>query len=377
MEKLRAIFVVLIGLLIGCSSPAVPVPVSTIESGANISGQPRPEPTRGTCQTETIPLPDISGFDPVNGTGALAYSGDGLKLFFPETGNLVTIHTDAKPKLALGDTALVWSPDAQQIAFFYAVLGLPQECRLGYLMLADLSQGEVRPLTQVAGVYSHPAWSPDGARLAFTDRNGGLHVLRVSDGTLSTLSQNVLGAIAPIWLDDNHVVYLRHQSGAGQDLKAELVSHPLDGSAPSVLLADAPIRDHSFVVSPDGKRLVYLRGALYLVDLQNGTERNLGFETSLEELLQWSPNGLYILGRGGQSGIFLIHPDASQAIKQLDFFGRPGVKQAWAPDGNRFAVLIGTEGKSTRIGVYTVADENLRELPVEVDRPFELAWSTR
>ncbi|HET7091253.1 MAG TPA: hypothetical protein VFL17_21675 [Anaerolineae bacterium] len=92
--------------------------------------------------------------------------------------------------------------------------------------------------------------------------------------------------------------------------------------------------------------------------------------------LQWSPDGRYLLARGGLAGVYLIRPDSENPIAQLDFFGVPEVSQAWAPDGQRFAVLISL-GETSRIGIYDVDAAQLSELPVEVQRPFDLAWSTR
>ena len=329
-------------------------------------------PASALCPSLSITPPSTSHFNPIDGAGAIAYSGDGISLAFPATGVTVTIHTISQLSLDGADWAFAWSPDATQIAFLHTVLGPPRECLGGYLMLADLGSGEIRRLLETPGIYSRPVWSPDGERLAFSEVTGSLQVLQVSNGTLLTLSQDAFGAEMPTWIDAEHVVYARHSESGG----AELVSQPLDGSTPSILLTDAPSGDGSFDISPDGRQLAYLGAGLRLVDLKSGNERSLGFEPSLDRL-QWSPNSRYLLVHGGLAGVYLIRPDSDDAIAQLDFFGVPGVSQAWAPDGGRFAVLSGPEGETPHIGIYDVDAAKLSELLVEVQRPFDLAWSTR
>jgi len=81
---------------------------------------------------------------------------------------------------AFGDSAPVWSPDGQRIAFVSGRDG-NQEI---YVMNADGS-GQ-RNLTQGPGGGSSPAWSPDGRKIAFRslrDGNGEVYVMN-ADGSM-------------------------------------------------------------------------------------------------------------------------------------------------------------------------------------------------
>jgi Tol biopolymer transport system component len=312
----------------------------------------------------------VSGYTPIDGAGAIAFSDDGLALLFPDTGKTTALHPLKTLGLIGVDRAFAWSPDATRIAFLYTD-ARPAPCGYGYLMLADLQSGEVRPLVQTLERYSRPAWSPDGIWLAYTDQSGDLGIVRVGDGEFMVLSEDALGAVAPAWVDGEHIAYVR--GGVSSEV-TDLVSQPLDGSSPSILLADTPgIRE--FVFSPDRQQLAYYGRTLNLVDLHAKVAKNLGGDPS--ERLQWSPDGQYLLGRGGLSGVYLVRPNVA-LVTQLDFFGIPGTAQSWASDSRRFAVILAADNsKHTAIGIYALDSHTLKELPIEVQPPYELAWSTR
>jgi WD40 repeat protein len=327
------------------------------------------------CQAVTFSAPEPSQFKPIKASGAIAYSGDGLTLIFPDTGALASIHSLVTLGLQGYDRGFVWSPDGEKIVFLHSVHGPPLECLYGYVLLADLAMGEVRTLTATAGIYSHPAWSPDGQRVAISDETGTVRVIHVESGDTVVLAANAARSLPVTWLDNEHLAYLR--AGALDSVHADLVSQPMDGSNPITLVPDLPTRAGAFAISPDGKSLAYLRGALILRDLQSGMENNLGAEPALEELLQWSPNGQYLLGRGGLTGMYLITPDSTSKIRQLGPAGIPGRIQPWAPDSQRFVLMAGDEQAPSRIGFFDLDTGAIQELGVELHPPFELAWNTR
>ncbi len=312
----------------------------------------------------------MSRFDTIEGRGAIAYSGDGLDLVFPQTKSTIIIHSLTGLGLDGVDGNFVWSPSGTRIAFLYTDLR-PEGCARGYLMLADLSRGEAYPLTPADAQYSRLAWSPDSEWLAFTDEVGHLKVMHVSRGEVLTISDQALGLSTPTWLDTEHVVYVRP---TGAQSQADLVSQPLDRSTPRVLLKNVS-QLKEFALSPDGRSMAYFGGALYLVDMQSGSMKNLGLEPG--ERLQWSPNGEYLLGRGGMAGIYLVQPKVSTTVTQTSFLGLPGEQQTWAPDSRQFAALIGPEDGLPSIGIYHVDTQTLEKLSVTVHFPHALAWSTR
>ncbi len=316
-----------------------------------VTASPTRSPASDCPLPASLKIPETTHFDPIDGHGAIAYSSDGLQLVFPTSLLTTTVHSLATLGLNGVDRNFAWSPDATQIAFLYTD-PRPDPCGYGYLMLADLAKGEVRPLIQKLARYGQPVWSPDGQRLALTDDAGRLSAVYVGDGSLTILSDSAAALSTPGWMDAEHIVYAERPKP--NNLTA-LVSQAWDGSAPSVLLQE--VRMNEFALSPNGQRVAYYGGALYLADLPSKSIENLGLNPS--ERLQWSPDGTYLLGRGGLAGIFLVQPHASVPVSQVNFLGVPGSIQSWSPDGSRFAALIGPEDKLPTIGIYDVSAQAL------------------
>ena len=216
--------------------------------------------------------------------------------------------------------------------------------------------------------------------LAFDD-NGTyqLKVIRLSDGTELTVGENMTSNGAenlPVWVDAEHIVYIRSVPNTKNEFVTDLVNQPLDGSVPTVILENVPglhLRDFSF--SLDGKWLAYSvnDGDLRLRNLQTGVEQSLGGELSF---FHWSPDSSYLVGETGLSAIWLFQPNSSNEIKILDQSGSLRA-QPWAPDSWHFVELLGQDGnKSSRIAIYDLNTMSLQEMPLGDDlSPSFPAWN--
>lgn len=363
-------------------STSTPIPTALATQSA--------EPTESVpCPLPQVKPPSESRFDPLDGAGAIAYSNNGLWLVYPATGRTVQLHQGL-------DTAFVWSPDGNRITFLSRLRSEP--CAFAFLMLADLRTGTIRPLLDRPGLYSRPAWSPDGRYLAYTESNGRLQVLRLSDNQVRVLSDDAYMSKvidlrgdtvdvlpqAPKWVDGMHIAYLKSDEFGGVLGLAEV---SLDGSESAMLVTDTVCPYDGFTLAPDGSRLAYARSEespLLVIDLRSdervAVEENSSKSVrSPSERLQWSPDGVYLVGRAGPVGIFLMEGDPpAYRVSQLKAFGVLGEAQSWAPDSRRFVILV-EEGNNQlpSLAIYDLEQVTLSELAVELRPPYTVAWNPK
>jgi len=138
-----------------------------------------------------------------------------------------------------------WSADGKRIAYVSGsnVVVSGSNNDPNHIYIIDVTGGTPTRLTQTAGTYSYPRWSPDGTRLAFAE---------------------------------NTDVFIVNADGSGL---TKLTRSPLSGTQPSW--------------SPDGKRLAFVSaaGALHVIEADGSNLRSLGANGSGPA---WSPDGRYI-----------------------------------------------------------------------------------
>jgi Tol biopolymer transport system component len=170
---------------------------------------------------------------------------------------------------------------------------------------ADAKGRHVRRLTHERGDVSspaglffqtEPAWSPDGARIAFASRRGGAFHLYVMNA---------------------------------------------DGSGLRRLTATAK-EDHHPAWSPDGQQIVFEReGALFAVPVAGGTARRIGGGLGSAQDPAWSPAGAKIAYDYRMPGstareVYVMQADGTGAHR-LTKLGATSALPAWSPDGRRIA----------------------------------------
>ena len=147
-----------------------------------------------------------------------------------------------------------FSPDGTRVAFGY----FDTNESLNHIALATLSGGVPRRFTFAHGNQYSPVWSPDGARLAFSDDEAGVDTLS-SKPFAGTSNERPLippppsSTYAQSWSPDGaHILYRVQDAKNGFDIRALSL---LDGK--SELYVSGPADQSQGQFSPDGRWVAY------------------------------------------------------------------------------------------------------------------------
>ncbi len=221
-----------------------------------------------------------------------------------------------------------------------------------------------------------PAWSPDGAMIAFThttlsEKRGLVSRIEVVDRegrgrrTIAEVDPRALeSALEPVWAPDGRrVFYTRTRAGQDGDYAFELRSVAADGSGDALFMRDA----YGAAFSPDGTRIAfsdtstdngetcgsdecYPNGELAVAGADGSGRRILFKSESDEGTPSWSPDGARIAfssGRNvptedyGASEVYTIAPDGS-CLTWLTNGDRASGLAVWAPGAGASAAGCGT-----------------------------------
>jgi len=269
------------------------------------------------------------------------------------------------------------------------------------------SAGNLKPLHTEPGQYYHPAFSPDGKRLAFTVASGhgmDIWVQDLARGDASRKSFLPGRNWWPLWIPDGKGIVF---ASTGGEVRDTLYLIAADGSGEAQQISDENVRGVPRSFAPDGTRLAFDTGPtvsqIWTVPMKTAPEHlRLGAASRFIDAAtpvpdaQFSPDGrwiAYVSAESGMANIFVRpfpgpggtaqvstrggrFPIWSQNGRELFYLGpdkriqvatyttsgnsfSPGKSRVWserqlgdwgvnrmydlAPDGKRFAVILDTD----------------------------------
>lgn len=273
------------------------------------------------------------------------------------------------------DHSPAWSPDGATIAF-------RRHYNTGHVavMLMDSSGENLRELVEADATLDPMAWSPDGKRIVFTSTVDGRMVLNVCDvaaGRSARLSTGTAQQWNPSWC------------GRTGDL---LLSTDLRGS-PAIFKTGAGGRSGSLMskgepadlgsISPSGAWISWVDppGRLVVLDTKTGAARKVRDPLEILSSASWSPDEAQVLVEAfdwGAPNVYMIDIASGRSLRVTASTRGDGMP-VWSPDGDQAVVVSGRDGQPalwmlSNLKAYVARlnepdDESVFERPQETRKP--------
>ncbi|HJZ76871.1 MAG TPA: amidohydrolase family protein, partial [Vicinamibacterales bacterium] len=269
---------------------------------------------------------DVSGPQPVRGVMHPALSPDGSRVAFAALGDLWLMPIGGTPSRLTSDPALdaapAWSPDGASLAYSSDRSGSMN------IWIHDVRSNTDRQLTRLEAAATLPAWSPDASRIAFVDAEGQIQIVDVKSGAIRRIHDRLNAPGRPSWSPDGTAVVVsalkvystRFREGTNQVLRV-----PVDGSGdrwfdPAPHKSIGMREDYGPVWSPDGTRMAAIVDGLLTVwpvradGTPTGPPRPLAAD--LAGTPTWSADSRQILFQT-DSGMKLVDVAARRVVREI------------------------------------------------------------
>jgi TolB protein len=212
-----------------------------------------------------------------------------------------------------------------------------------------------------------PVWSPDGQEIAFwSTRDGFWRFYRMDwDGSGRRQISTRVGLMPytyPLWSPDGQRILFR--LWAARFGATIFLLDLRDGSTRDLTERLSAAGDLAW--SPDGMRLAFRsekdrNGEVYLLDVVSGALANLTHHPAIDFQPAWSPDGqeiVFVSTRSGPGELFVMRADGSN-VRQITHGG--GWQPVWSPAGDLIAFVSRRDGSDA---LYVVRPDGSGLRPV-------------
>jgi len=250
---------------------------------------------------------------------------------------------DLKSLIGVSDATI--SPDGSRIAYIVSKADYKSDKNERTLMLYELRDNTERALTFERKGVASPAWSPDGARLAFLAQRGEgddaqeqIFVLNMQGGDAVAITKASQGVQQFAWRPDGKAIaYVT----ADEPKNKKQIEHHLDAFVvgdQSYKEDEAPTPSHIWLMNADGSANARLtQGSWSLPPAAP--------PSSPSSPLSWSPDGRYIVFSkmatpyyaDGDQTVVSVLDTQTKAIRTLTSHGKFEGYGSFSPDGTKVA----------------------------------------
>jgi Tol biopolymer transport system component len=259
-----------------------------------------------------------------------------------------------------------WSPDGRTLVF--SRRGPAGEVALWKVDLETRRQLQMtHPQPRCYDVEA--SWSPDGKQIAFArvgTEEKGLWLLPAAGGEPQLFLRDEFQNNRPVWSSDGKsIIFCSTRSGTENLWEVDIAS----GEVRQVTAG--PGWDQYPVVARDG-RIAYGQFShqtdLYLMSMEDGTERRLTFHTRDNFAARFSPDGTKLVYHSSRTGgweVWLLELESGVETRLTD---NPGIDMypEWSPDGQKI-VFASDRGGTVQFWILDVESGELRLLSDRID----------
>ena len=223
-----------------------------------------------------------------------------------------------------------WSPDGAELAF------VTFHDKKAKVVIRNVHAGTMREVAAFKGSNSAPAFSPDGRTMAVTlSRDGGSHVFLMdrNGGNVRRITDSTGIDTEAKFSPDGAFLYFVSDRGGGPQIYKQSVS---GGGATRITFNGA--YNISPALSPDGKFLAYInRGngfKVMVMDLSTNDVRSVS-DTNDDESPSFAPNGRYIIyaTKAGGRDVLMVTTSDGKFKSTLVESGLDIREPVWGPYG--------------------------------------------